>query len=214
MTNLIIVRHAQSLANQEEKFVGHTDVELSDLGFEQARLLGEYLVKNKYHIDVIYSSDLLRPYHTVEPYAKAVGKEIIRDNELREIYAGKWEGHKFVDLYTLFPDTYSVWKKDIGRCVCDGGESVEQLYERINSEIDRIAEKHDGETVLIATHATPIRCIMARVNGGGVLGMQDIKWCENTAINIFEYSKGVLSAKALNISDHLGSLRSDLPSTV
>ncbi len=214
MTTLMIVRHAQSLGNKDHLFIGHGDIDLSELGFAQARLLGEYLVKKEYPIDVIYSSDLLRPYHTVEPYAKAVGKEIIKDRELREIYAGEWEGHKYADLLEKYHETYSVWLNDLGKCVCDGGESVAELYERINSEIDRIAEEHDGETVLIGTHATPLRCIVARVSGVGLDGMKDIKWCENAAVNIFEYSKGVLRAKELNICEHLGALRSDLPNTV
>ena len=214
MTTLIIVRHAQSLANKEQVFVGHVDKDLSELGFTQAKLLGDYLVRKAYPINVIYSSDLLRPYHTVEPYAKAVGKDIIKDSELREIYAGEWEGHKYIDLFELYPESYSLWKNDLGKCVCDGGESVAELYERINSAIDRIAEAHNGETVLIGTHATPLRCIVARASRVGLDGIKNIKWCENASINIFEYSEGVLAAKELNISEHLGSLRSDLPNTV
>lgn len=214
MTTLIIVRHAQSIANEKGIFIGHKDMDLSDLGHFQAKLLCDYLLKKEYKIDAIYSSDLLRPFHTVEPYAKAIGKEIIKNSNLREIFAGKWEGHKFADLYDLFPENYGAWKTDIGSCKCDGGESVKELYERINLEIDRIADRHDGETVLIGTHATPLRCIMARCEGVGVAGMKDIKWCENTSLNIFEYSEGVLSPVALNVSEHLSAYRSGLPSSV
>lgn len=214
MTKLIIVRHAQSIANKEQIFIGHKDLDLTETGHEQARLLGEYLVKKAYPIDVIYSSDLLRPYHTVEPYAKAVGMGIIKEKGLREIYAGQWEGNRFDDLPVLYPENYNVWLHDIGNCQTNGGESVKELYERINLTVDRIAEENDGKTVLIGTHATPLRCLYARVKGVGTDGMKDIKWCENTALNIFEYSAGVLSAVELNICEHLGVLRTDLPSTV
>ncbi len=215
MTTLIVVRHAQSLANKEELFIGHKDLDLSDLGFMQAELLGKYLYEKEYPIDVIYSSDLLRPYHTVEPYAKLVSKEITKDKKLREIYAGDWEGHKFADLLKLYPISYAEkWRKDIGNCVCDGGESVAELYVRINSAIDKIAKKHDGKTVLIGTHATPLRCLMARAAGVGTDGMKDIRWCENTSLNIFVYADGLLYAKELNIHEHLGDLRSGLPRNV
>ncbi|MBQ8005149.1 MAG: histidine phosphatase family protein [Clostridia bacterium] len=214
MTTLIIVRHAQSLANKENRFIGHIDMDLSELGFKQAELLCEYLLKENFSIDAIYSSDLIRPYHTIEPYAKAIGMEITKEKRLREIYAGKWEGHKYVDLISLYPQNYNDWLHDLGNCKCDGGEAVTELYDRINSVIDEIAAKHEGQTVLIATHATPLRCLFARAKGVGTEGMKNIKWCENTSINIFEYSAGVLSAKKLNISEHLGQLRSDLPSTV
>ena len=214
MTRLIIVRHAQSIANREQVFIGHRNLDLTETGREQARLLGEYLVKKAYPIDTIYSSDLLRPFHTVEPYADAVGKEIIKEKGLREIYAGEWEGHKFTDLPILYPENFYVWLNDIGNCQTNGGESVKELYNRINSTVDRIAEENDGKTVLIGTHATPLRCLCARVRGVGTDGMMDIKWCENTALNIFEYSAGVLSAVELNICEHLGALRTELPSTV
>ncbi len=214
MTKLIIVRHAQSIANMQKVFVGHKDMDLTETGHEQARLLCEYLVKKEYPIDVIYSSDLLRPFHTVEPYARAVGKEIIKDSGLREIFAGEWEGHKFADLPVLYPENYNVWLNDIGNCRCNGGESTKELYSRINSTIDRIAKENDGKTVLIGTHATPLRCLYARVMGVGTDGMKDIKWCENTALNIFEYSEGVLDAVELNICEHLGALRTVLPSNV
>ena len=214
MTRLIVVRHAQSIANKEQVFIGHKDMDLTETGHKQAKLLGEYLIKKAYPISAIYSSDLLRPYHTAKPYAEAVSMEIIKDKGLREIFAGDWEGHKFADLPVLFPESYDVWLHDIGNCQTNGGESVKDLYKRINSTVDRIAEENDGKTVLIATHATPLRCLYARARGVGTDGMKDIKWCENTALNIFEYSEGVLSAVELNICEHLGVLRTDLPSTV
>ena len=214
MTKIIVVRHAQSLANEKGIFIGHMDMDLSELGKKQAELLGKYLLDKTFPIDVIYSSDLLRPYHTVKPYAEAVGKEIIKDKELREIYAGKWEGNRFDELTELFPASYPIWRSDIGKCQCDGGESVAELYDRINSAIDRIAEENDGKCVLIATHATPLRCLMARATGVGCDGMKDIKWCENTGINIFEYSRGALEASELYISEHLGEMRSGLPRSV
>lgn len=214
MTTLIIVRHAQSLANKAELFIGHKDMDLSELGFKQAELLCAELIDKKYPIDTIYSSDLLRPYHTVEPYAKATGKEIIKDRGLREIYAGKWEGHKFAELPSLFPETFGMWRSDISKCCPDGGETVVELYERINTTIDRIAEENDGKCLLIGTHATPLRCLIARANGEGVSAMKDLRWCLNAAINIFEYSEGVLSVKEVNLADHLGPLNTPLPKTI
>ena len=214
MTRLIIVRHAPSISNEAGIFVGHTDVELSELGFKQAELLKDYLIKKDYKIDKIYSSDLKRPFHTVQPYARAVGKEVIPDKGLREIYAGKWEGNKFAELPELFPDSYSMWLNDIGHCVCDGGESIKEMYDRINGAIDRIASENDGLTLLIGTHATPLRALMAREMGLGYWGMKDTKWCENVSLNIFDYENGALKAVELNISEHLGALRSYIPKGV
>ena len=90
MTKIIVVRHAQSLANEKGIFIGHMDMDLSELGKKQAELLGKYLLDKAFPIDVIYSSDLSRAMKTAEPTAITHGLEIIPDARLREICGGDW----------------------------------------------------------------------------------------------------------------------------
>lgn len=209
MTRFIIVRHGQSEANKAEVFVGHKDAELSEMGFRQAELVADELVHENVKIDKIYASDLKRAFHTVSPYAERVGKTVIKDRFLREIYAGKWEGHRFDELPLLFPKSYDVWKTDIGRCTCDGGESVAELYKRINAEIDRIAVTNSDKTILIGTHATSIRCIIARAKNVGLEGMQKLGWVGNASINEFLWKDGEISAVRINDINHLGALHTE-----
>ncbi len=214
MTELIIIRHAQSLANANEVFIGQTDLGLSEMGKKQAEALCLYLQNIKLKVDKIYSSSLSRPYQTIEPYAKAVGKEIIKRDGLREIYAGKWENNKFADLPDLFPETFAhYWKEDIANCTPDGGESVAALYERVNLELDTLACENDGKRIIISTHATPIRCFCARAVGG-LSNMQQIKWVNNASVNIFNWENGILSAVSINNHDFLAGIDSSLPKTV
>ena len=210
MTRFIFVRHAQSIANDKGVFIGHIDWDLSELGFRQAQALGEYLTERGFRPDVIYSSDLLRPCHTIEPFAKAVGMEIVKNRQLREIYAGDWEGRRFDDLLENEP-AYQIWKQDIGNSKTGGGESVAELYARINEEVDRLAKLHDGQTVMIATHATPIRCLTARAQGTGLDGMKDIPWAFNASINIFDHDGEKLIPVELNTHDFLENMNSELP---
>ena len=212
MTRFIFVRHAQSIANNKEVFIGHMDWDLSDLGFKQAELLCRYLVKENCHPDVIYSSDLLRPCHTIEPFAKTVGMEIIKNRQLREIHAGNWEGRKFADLAQNEP-AFKIWRQDIGHSATGDGETVAELYDRINSEVDRLAALHEGKTVLIATHATPIRCLTARAAGTGLDGMKDISWAMNASVNIFDHDGENLIPVELNKHEFLAELSTALPKT-
>ncbi len=212
MTRFIFIRHAQSIANDKETFIGHKDWDLSETGKKQAAALCRHMADEGYRPDVIYSSDLLRPYHTVEAFARELGMEIIRDRELREIYAGDWEGQKFGDLAANVP-SYRVWLNDIGNAQTDGGESVKELYGRINREVDRLALKHEGETVMVATHATPIRCLTARAKGVGLAGMKDIPWSFNASINIFDHDGTNLTPVDLNNHEYLSNLSTALPKT-
>ena len=79
-TEIVIIRHGESLANKERIMIGQSDYDLSDRGREQAAATAEFL-KNE-HFDAIYSSDLCRAYNTALPNAKLRGLEIITDEGL------------------------------------------------------------------------------------------------------------------------------------
>ena len=61
MTTLYIVRHGQSVANLEERFAGHSDFPLTDLGRRQAACAAAYL-KEHVRLDAVYASDLSRAW--------------------------------------------------------------------------------------------------------------------------------------------------------
>ena len=50
-TKIIIVRHGQSLGNLNKQFLGHTDLDLSDLGYKQAICTANHLKNEK--IDIV-----------------------------------------------------------------------------------------------------------------------------------------------------------------
>lgn len=164
MTRLLLIRHGESEANNEGIFAGNKDVKLKERGIEQAKKTAEYIAEN-YEVDCVYASDLRRAYKTGEIIAVALGQKVIADKRLREIYAGEWEGKKFTELEKNFADDYTCWLTDIGNCVCSGGECVKELGERIFKVILEIAEKNNGKTVVIVTHATPIRALQCVLGG-------------------------------------------------
>lgn len=202
MTRLILIRHGQSVANEQNRFAGHSNFDLTDLGRKQAELAGKYLYKN-YSADAIYASDLKRAYHTSLPAARLFGLESHKDKELREIFAGEWETLTIDEIIDQYGEDFSIWKSDMGASRCTDGESVAELYDRVCAELLRIAKKHDGETVLIFTHATPIRVFECMASGHGAEYASKINFTKNASINIFEVKDGVPTLVEKNIVDHL-----------
>ncbi len=227
-TRIIMIRHGFSVSNDKRLFTGQTDIELTDKGREQARLCGEYF--KTYNVctacatgrtekiwdigidgvDAIYSSDLSRAYDTALEVGKALKMDVEKREELREIYAGVWELMPFVEIDEKYSEAYSVWKNDIGRATCTLGESVASLAERIEREIRAIAIMHDGGTVVIVTHATPIRVICTLAEGLEASEMGRVPWVSNASISIFEFD-GKFKLIQKNITSHLGELKTDLP---
>ena len=89
-TKILLVRHGQSIGNATKTILGHTDLDLSELGYKQAEVTANELKNEK--IDLIFSSDLKRAYNTALFHAKMRDLEVITSKNLREVYLGAWEG--------------------------------------------------------------------------------------------------------------------------
>ena len=207
MTRLIVIRHGQSVANKEDKFAGHSDFDLTDLGRRQAELAAEY-VKEHFTIDAAYASDLLRAYNTALPVAKAFGLEVTPTKAFREIYAGRWEGKPFPDVIAEDPEIFVNWRDNFEGAYCPEGETVREVRDRVVTEAKRIAELHDGKTVLIAAHATPVRAI--HVEADPTVDA----YVGNATINVFNYENGKFTVVKTNIDEHLGDLKTYLPGSL
>ncbi len=213
MTKLIIVRHGQSEGNLLHRFAGQTDVPLTDLGRRQAAAVTEYL-KNE-TIDAVYSSDLSRAYNTVRGSAEIRGLEVIPDKNLREINVGDWEFKFYDEIDANYHKQWELWRNDMSKCEPENGESVKALADRIVREIREIALKNDGKTVLIGTHATPIRVMETVWRGLPFEAIKDLEWVKNASVTRVDYfPDGSFELKAFNVYDFQGDMATGFPKTV
>ena len=163
-TVFYLIRHGQSIGNATHTYLGHTDLDLSELGYEQAEATAEHL--RDVHFDAIYSSDLLRAHNTAVPHAKMRGLEITDSRELREIYIGDWEGLPIDRLLSdHYEDFHDKWLGEFGTFAFPGGESVQHGADRFYTKLCAIACENPGKTVLIAAHAAVIRAFWCKING-------------------------------------------------
>ena len=164
-TTIYIVRHGQSLGNATRTFLGHTDLDLSELGYLQAQATAKELKTVKF--DKIYSSDLIRAYNTAVPQAIVHNLKIIKDKNLREAYAGEWEGMAVDDIIAKWGVDFfrNEWAGNFGNFIFPSGESVKGAGERFYNEIVDIAEANIGKTILICAHAAVVRSFWAIISG-------------------------------------------------
>ena len=212
MTKLLVIRHGQSVSNIQGVFTGHLDLALTELGQQQAQLTGEFILEN-YKVDAVYASDLSRAADTGRAVSQPLGLPLHTDRRLREIYAGTWEGRSFNELSETSP-AYMVFRGDIGTCQTDGGESVAQLSQRVLEAFYEIAAENESKTVVIATHATPIRSVMTHAQGKTLAEMKDVPWVTNASVTEVLYENGKFSLGKVCQDAHLGSIVSRFPSNV
>lgn len=213
MTKLLIIRHGQSEANLQGVFVGHTNAPLSELGMRQAESTADYIITH-FPVDAVYASDLERAFDTGKAVADRLGLPVTPEPGMREIFAGDWETVKFDTLTEQYGAPYQVWLRDIGLAQCPNGESTADLQSRIVRTLRKIAEANDGKTVVVATHATPIRTFMHHCSGLPLSEMKNIPWVSNASLTTAHYENGVFTLVTPGYDAHLGDMRTALPKNV
>ena len=212
-TTILLVRHGESEGNVLSVFTGHRAYPLTPMGHKQAAITADYIAEN-YSVDAVYSSDLPRAFQTAEHIALQFDLPIVTDPALRELFGGQWENKCFAELPEQYPEDFSVWSNDTIHARCTGGESVLELTERVISGIKRVAEKYPGQTLVMVTHATPIRTALWKVSGSPEEAFQNTGFGCNCAVSELTFENGMLSIVAANYTDHLENCKTQLPSNI
>lgn len=198
-TKIILVRHGQSIGNATKTILGHTDLDLSELGYKQAEVTANELKNEK--IDLIFSSDLKRAYNTALFHAKMRDLEVIASKNLREVYLGAWEGQTINNIIEKWgrEAVENDWLGNFGTFTFPEGEKILAAGRRFYDEVYRISAENQGKTILIASHAAVIRAFWSIITN---IAPEDIVeklpfptnasysicYLENDKILPFEYS--------------------------
>jgi broad specificity phosphatase PhoE len=153
-TQFLLVRHARTIWNDEQRYAGHQDVPLAPEADSQIRTLTRKLVHER--IDAIYSSPLSRCLLTVAPIAEIMDLPIHLDVRLRERDLGSWENQAAADLAQQHPGFVFPDSAYTDQFVIPGAEPLESVKERMEAVLSDIGSHWSGSTVLIATHAGTI----------------------------------------------------------
>ena len=151
-TRLVLVRHGEARAAQDRVVAGERGCTgLSELGRLQAEMLRDRLSRTREVVaDVLLASTLPRAVETAEIIAPALGSpEIVRDCDLCELHPGECD--------TLGWDEYAErYGVDMGarpfEPMSPGGESLAEFNVRVGRALTRLAEEHEGKSVVVACH--------------------------------------------------------------
>lgn len=201
---LILVRHGETQWNVTLQYQGQANVPLNERGHEQGRLTAERL--RRLGASALYSSDIVRAWQTAEHVAQTTGLPITAMPELREIDVGQWEGHTPEELYRRFPDHMAEYERDPARTVRLGGESYAQLQQRALVALNRIAEQHrDDAVVLAVSHGGTIRALLCHVIGLDLINFGKM-WLDNGSLTELRRGRSGWRLVRLNDAAHLEGL--------
>ena len=186
-TKVYFIRHGQSIGNLQFRFLGWTDLDLTELGYTQAKATADEL--SDVQFDAIYSSSLKRAYNTAKPHASSRGLEVIPSDILREIYCGDWENMVCSDIEEKYGEIYTVdWPKKFGTFTFPGGESTVHAGARFYDEVLQICKSNQGRTILIVSHGAVIRMFWAMISGISPQEVAEkIPFATNASFSIAEF---------------------------
>ncbi len=200
MAKLLLVRHGITEFNSTRRFAGHSDVEISGTGHEQAEKLRDRLADEK--IDAVYCSDLRRALVTAEIVSSGHQVDIVTCPELREINYGEAEGLTFDEISRSHPEVSEMIANFSLELSFPGGETFAGFMERTNTFLRRL-EKHPlTDTILVVAHGGPLRVLVC-----SLLGLNPLRWrqlrCDNASLSIVETNRRQPILSLLNDTSHL-----------
>jgi len=147
-------------------------------------------------IGAIYASPLERTRETAAPIGAAVGLKVQHHRGLLECDFGEWTGAELKVLAKL-PEWTTVQRFPSGFRF-PGGESFAGMRARLAETVGGLCERHRGETIVVVSHADPIKAVVADALGTHLDLFQRIviSPCSVTAISYQPSGPVVLSVNS------------------
>jgi alpha-ribazole phosphatase len=153
--HLTLLRHGATAWNEAGRYQGWGDRPLSDRGRADAARLRPRLAGERF--DRVVASDLRRAVETAE--LALPGAAIERDERLREMDFGAWDGLTWDECTARDGDLVSRWAADPEAWCPPEGESVAAFASRISRAVEALPE---AGRVLWVVHAGVIHALLAR----------------------------------------------------
>lgn len=163
MAKLFLVRHGQSQWNLENRFTGWQDIDITELGQQEARQAGVALAHEP--IDIAYTSTLIRAQHTLKIILDEMGNPpipIVIDAALNERGYGKLEGlNKDETAEKYGAEQVHIWRRSFD-VPPPGGESLKDTYERVIPYYEHVIapQLKLGQNVLVVAHGNSLRALI------------------------------------------------------
>ena len=191
---LILLRHGNSTWNQENRFTGWVDVDLSDQGRTEAKRAGQLLAESGLKPDLLYTSRLKRAINTANialAEAERSWIDVKRDWRLNERHYGDLQGKDKAETLAQYgPEQFQIWRRSFDvppPPISDESEysqAKDERYADLGANIHKTECLKDvlvrmmplwdneiskdliaGKTVLVTAHGNSLRALVKHLDG-------------------------------------------------
>ncbi len=195
MKKIVLLRHGESTWNQENRFTGWTDVDLTAKGIEEARAAGRLLKSEGFDFDATFTSVLKRAIRTLNFALEEMDRlwlPVEKDWRVNERHYGALQGLNKAETAAKFgEDQVLLWRRnyDVPPPALEPGDEREASRDRRYASLapneiprteclkdtvarvvpcwkERIAPRvAAGERLLVAAHGNSLRALIKYFDG-------------------------------------------------
>ncbi len=200
---VLLVRHGETVWNQENRWQGQADTPLSRTGYDQAWWLARRFQHEARRIQAIYTSDLRRARDTANILGQALGVIPVEATAWREMDIGTWSGLTTAEVASRHAEEWARLRQgeDLPR---GGGETFAQFQSRLVRSSQRFVQDHSGEQIIVVTHGGAVRAFLLHCCGLNMNQFGQIEKIGNTGVSeVSLLPGGTAKIHTINNTAHL-----------
>jgi probable phosphomutase (TIGR03848 family) len=159
---VLFVRHGRTATTGTTLPGRAPGLHLSDAGRAQAEAVAERLGALP-RVDAVYSSPLERTRETAAPIGRVRQLKVHIDRGLLECDFGEWTGGALKELVKR--KEWATIQRYPSGFRFPGGESFTEMQARLTGTVAKLIERHPGGTIVLVSHADPIKAAVAAALG-------------------------------------------------
>ncbi|NPC96555.1 bifunctional RNase H/acid phosphatase [Nocardioides sp. zg-DK7169] len=166
-TTLVLVRHGVTAHTLEKRFSGglaSANPGLSEEGRAQVRATAEWIAPIAEQVDLVVASPVRRTRESAQIVAEVLGVGLAEEPGFAEMEFGHWDGLTFAEVAERHRDELDAWLGSLDNAP-RGGESFRVVQKRVLAGLERVLDEHAGRTVVVVSHVTPIKTLVAHALG-------------------------------------------------
>jgi len=201
-TTLVLVRFWVATHTTERRFSGGlagANPGLSDEGRAQIAAVAAWLTPIVDRIDAVVASPVRRTRESAELLAQALGQPVTEEPGFAEMEFGAWDGMTFEEVAEQHADELETWLGSVDLVPGGTGESFRHVEERVLAALGRVLDEHAGRTVVVVSHVTPIKTLVAHTLDAPLLSVfrMELTPASVTVISFFDGDHGPRSTMRL-----------------
>lgn len=202
----LLLRHGETAYTAERRFNGSggADPGLTEIGRAQALAAAQAVASHpdRWPVQAVVCSPARRAKETAEVAAEALGVPLREAEGLRECAFGEWDGSTLAQVQQQWPQELREWLASTA-VPAPGGESYDDVWRRVRVARDQLLTRYPGQTVLLVTHVTPVKALVALGLGAPASAVFRMELHPGSLTEVQWYPQGAASLRLFNDTAHL-----------